>query len=87
MRVNFWLGIFTGGVAVKSAGEGIFAPIRSRRSLKSNLDFSQIFEFVGSPPVAGRLGSGLPGAKAFAVSPDGCRNFVRISHGDVRHAG
>jgi hypothetical protein len=33
-----------------------------------SLAFSQIFDFVRSPPVAGRLGSGLPGAKAFAAN-------------------
>jgi hypothetical protein len=52
-----------------------------------SLDFSQIFKFVKSPPVAGHMGSGLPGRKSFAANPDECRHPVRISHGSMRNAG
>jgi len=33
------------------------------------LDFSQIFDFVRSPPVAGRSGSGLLGRKLSQLTP------------------
>jgi hypothetical protein len=44
----------------------------SRRNLPLSglsLDFSQIFDFVRSPPVAGRLGSGLPRRKLSRLTP------------------